>query len=427
MIRKILFHLGQRLRNPSIDRWLEFLKQSESWTLQELEAFQLRELRDIVRFAYDHSQFYREAFDAAGVSPEDIQSLDDIRRLPIVTKHDLVNSNAEIHTDHHFGKTFLASTSGSSGESLVFRRDESADSFNRASIFRQYSWHDVKPWDRNGYFWGFDFKGFTKLKTRVLDELQNRFRIFTYDTREFDRFIKKLHSATFVHGYSSMLYQSAKIINDRNLPRPKKLKLVKGTSEKIYDSYRDEIERAFGVPISSEYGSAEAGVIAYCCKEGNMHICMEGVFIEEVDNEILVTNLVMKSFPIIRYRLGDYIRLAPSAAPCPCGRNHRILDEVTGRIGSIVHGKTEIYPSLYFYYIFKNLRKKFNIAVTYQVIQREKGKLEFHIKESMSALEKEQLSAEIVNHFGEDMTCSVQDAGLLATSGKLKSFISYID
>lgn len=64
------------------------------------------------------------------------------------------------------------------------------------------------------------------------------------------------------------------------------------------------MEKAFGAKIISEYGAAESGLIAYECPEcGNMHINMENVIVEESEGEIVVTNLLSRSFPIIRYKL----------------------------------------------------------------------------------------------------------------------------
>jgi phenylacetate-CoA ligase len=59
-------------------------------------------------------------------------------------------------------------------------------------MYRGYAWHDVKPWERNGYLWGYNFSFKRKLKVRVLDELQNRFRLFSYDEKEIEKFLIKL-------------------------------------------------------------------------------------------------------------------------------------------------------------------------------------------------------------------------------------------
>ncbi len=148
------------------------------------------------------------------------------------------------------------------------------------------------------------------MKNIFFDTLQNRFRIFSYQESALKKFIQKARKATYIHGYSSMIYQVAVLINKLDLTKPTHIKMIKGTSEKILDGYYDEIQKAFGTKIISEYGATESGIIAFECPQGNMHISMEGVIVEEVENEILVTNLQMTSFPIIRYKLGDYIALA---------------------------------------------------------------------------------------------------------------------
>ncbi|MDO9039719.1 MAG: phenylacetate--CoA ligase family protein, partial [Lutibacter sp.] len=302
---KRIFKIGERLRNPSIATWLPFLKASETWSLDSLEAYQLKKLQELVAVAYANSTHYKNIFDALGLKPADIQSLEDLKKLPIISKKELLNDNKEIHSNLKFKKQFQANTSGTSGESLKFKREESADSFNRASIYRGYSWYNVKPWELNGYFWGYNFSEMAMLKIRILDSLQNRFRIFNYRKESIDFFVRKLKNAKYVHGYASMVYETAKIINSQNLEKPANLKMVKGTSEKIFESYQDEIQKAFGQRMISEYGAAETGIIAFECPKGKMHLNMEGVIVEEIDHEIVVTNLQMHAFPVIRYRLGD--------------------------------------------------------------------------------------------------------------------------
>ncbi len=243
-----------------------------------------------------------------------------------------------------------------------------------------------------------------------------------------ERFIKKLKDAQYIHGYSSSIYETAKAINDSETEKPAKIKMVKGTSEKIFDYYQPEIKKAFGTKMISEYGAAEAGIIAFECPHGNMHINMEGVIVEEENNEILVTNLHMFSFPIIRYKLGDYIKLAPKNKVCACGKKHLILEDVLGRIGETVYGTNEKYPSLYFYYIFKNLSEKHQLNLQYQVLQRKKGELDFNIFSDLSTNEKLLLSKEIESYFKADMRFEINpNAQLKSTPGKRKSFISTIN
>ncbi|WKD86515.1 Phenylacetate-coenzyme A ligase [Polaribacter huanghezhanensis] len=428
MFYKFIYLLGRNFRNPSIKKQLAFLKESESWSLEKLENYQFKKLQELLNFAFTYSNYYKQKMLELEIEPSDIRNLGDIKKLPILTKKDILEHNSIIHTNFKFKKKFKAITSGTTGQSLEFYRDEFADSFNRASIIKGYELFEVKPWDRNGYFWGFSFSLIKKIKTIILDRFQNRFRVFSYDEKAFNKFVNKLQKAKYIHGYSSMLYQAAKTINEKKLLKPEKILMVKGTSEKIFEKYQDEVKKAFGLKMISEYGATESGIIAFECPSGNMHINMEGVIVEEIENEILVTHLQMKSFPIIRYRLGDYIKLAPKEKKCNCGKEHLILEDITGRVGSNIYGVKQIYPSFTFYYIFKNLSNNDNIILNYQVIQKEKGLLVFKIEQFLNEEESTKLKNEIYKYFKDDMRIEIeQNSNLNTFKGKLKSFISKVN
>ena len=422
MFFKIIYLIGERIRNPSMRSIYSFLKNSESWELYQLEKYQLKKLKELLIFANQHSPYYTQKLKKLDI--KGIQSLSDIEKIPILEKKDLQLYKDKIQSNYIFKNCKKATTSGTSGNSLQFYRDEFADSFNRASILRGYSWFDVKIWEKNGYFWGFDFSFFNKLTTSILDFLQHRFRLFSFEEKTQHAFVKKLKNATYLHGYSSMIYETAKFINEKNLPKPSKLKMVKGTSEKILNSYQKEVEKAFGLKIINEYGATESGIIAFECKKGNMHLNMESCIVEEIDNEIVVTNLQMKSFPIIRYRLGDYIKL--SSKSCECGLQHKILEEVTGRVGNTIFGKHKIYPSLTFYYVFKNL-EKLGISLSYQVVQNKKGAIKLYIEQNLSNLEHKLLQKEMVKYFEDDLNFQIIENDIVKTKGqKQVSFISNI-
>ncbi len=427
MFYKFIFKIGALLRNPSLPKKYQFLKESERWDLQRLQEYQLEQLKKIVTFTYGHSSFYKKQWDAIGFKPSDIASLNDIQKIPIITKKQLLQNNDEIHCDFDFKKVFKASTSGTSGESLVFLREEQADSFNRASYMRGYSWHGVKPWEANTYFWGYNFSFLSKLKVRVLDALQHRQRFFDYSEKGIEQSINKIKKSRYIHGYSSMIYEVAKHYNNANLPIPKKLKMIKGTSEKVYSAYQEEVKKAFGLTIINEYGAAETGIIAFECAYGSMHLNVEGVLVEEIENEIVVTNLQQYSFPIIRYKLGDYIRLNKLGVICKCGLKHPILEEVTGRIGKVVYGIKDTYPSLYFYYIFKNMESKFELKLNYQVVQNEKGKLIVSVEQEVTDAILLKLKEEFYSYFKNDITIVIiSNCTINSSHKKQQSFISNV-
>ena len=256
--------------------------------------------------------------------------------------------------------------------------------------------------------------------------------MFSYAPDDMERFCRKLRKSAFLSGYASMIYETARYINTHPHDKTKyHLKLIKGTSEKIYPNYHEETQKAFGLKITSEYGAAEAGIIAFECPEGkNMHICMENVYVEVIDGEIVVTNLLSRSFPIIRYKLGDAVVLASPDYKCPCGRNHPVVLDVCGRIGKNILGKTSKYPSLTFYYVFKNIAIQDGITLNYQARQDEKGKITINIEQNpeniseLQQLVRRELDKYFHVEFYFRINCGVQ---LHTHKEKLKDFITTIE
>ncbi len=426
MLQKAIFNIGLRLRNSDIIEKYNFLKESERWDLKTLEEYQLAQLKRILNIAYSKSEFYKKKMKESGVLPSDIMTLDDIKQLPMLGKHELLEMNDQIQNKEGYKKLFHSETSGSTGEPLVFYRNSEWDAGHRAAQFRGYSWYGVKPWERNGYFWGFSFDPKRRFKTKILDQLVNRFRLFAYSESEIEKFCKKLDKATYLEGYSSMIYEVAKVINKNSLG-PFNLKMVKGTSEKIFDSYQEDALKAFGQKIISEYGAAETGIIAYECKYGNMHITMENVIVEEIDGEAVITNLISDSFPIIRYKLGDLITL-DDTTKCNCGMQHKIIKEVVGRIGKVIQGNENKYPSLTLYYIFKNMVLNYNLVLNYQAIQKVPGELIINIEQNLNQEDKNKIVHECNNYFSDDVKVIINELNLKRNfEGKQKDFISYID
>ena len=425
------FKAGSRFRNPHLAKNLAFLKVSESWSLDQLKAYQLERCQKLLRFSSAHSSFYEERFDLSGFDVDRFTDLDQLKLLPPVLKSDLIAQNSVIHTTERqpFNKLFISETSGSTGEPLMFMKDEVWDSWNRAAIFRGYSWYGVTPWDRNGYFWGYNTDASKAWKTKLMDALQNRFRIFSYDRNELIRFVQQLERAKYLHGYSSMIYEVARIINEESLDASRlDLKLVKGTSEKIYDHYHHEVQKAFGQKMVSEYGAAETGIIAFECPHGSMHLNLEGCIVEEEDGEILVTNLNAYSFPVIRYRLGDAIVLEDESFECACGMKHQVLREVTGRVGKRIFGKSETYPSLVVYYVFKNLYLDAGLTVNGQFVQKKKGHLLVKVEQVLTNEIRTRINAELESYFGADMVWDFEECAVIHTmERKRKDFISEIE
>lgn len=425
---KFIFLTGARFRNPSLYKHFRDLKSSEHWPLEKLKVQQQNRLLDFITFAGNNSRYYKSLFESIGWVPGNKFTMELFNQIPVTTKNVLISENVAVHSKNITEKTFDCETSGTSGQVLTFRRNENWDSFNRASIMRGYSWYGVHPWNFNLYFWGYNFSGFKKIKLRLMDMMVNRFRIFDYSSKAMKQLVNKIGKTVYIEGYSSMIYELACAAEGTQLDLSK-LKLIKGTSEKIYPHYQEKVKQVFGLPIVSEYGAAETGIIAFECKEGNMHINMEGVYVEtDSENEILVTNFHSYSFPVIRYKLGDVVKLKSSVDLCACGMAHPIIEEVTGRVGKVVFGKKNKYPSLVFYNIFKNLFFGNGLHVNYQAHQTKVGEVEIRIKEEINSDQEILIQNECNKYFGDDIIVRlVQSTDFRTSGGKLRDFISTLD
>lgn len=429
MLKKIIYKLGERKYNDQINYEYQALKETEDLSLEGLKTIQLNKVQDLILYAYNNSQFYKKRFEELNVKPDDLKTLDDLKKFPELSKSDLRNYADEISIYNKQEKMYYSETSGSTGEPLVFYRNQKWDAIHRASILRGYSWHGVYPYEKSGYLWGYNIDSKKSRKIKVLDFLQNRERIFTYKDEELNLFLNKMQSFKYLEGYSSMIYELAKKVNETKSEKYdfSNLKMVKGTSEKIFDSYKDEVQKAFGLNFISEYGAAEAGIIAFECTEGNMHITMENVIVEVVANEILVTNLSSHSFPIIRYRLGDYVELESDSYKCSCGMSHTIIKSVLGRVGNKIVGNQNSYPSLTLYYVFKNLALQ-NKLVYYQAIQEKEGELILNIEQRLDLQTQKLLKTELLKYFKDDVIIIInEEVELDRQGGKMRDFISKIN
>lgn len=422
------YQLATKYRNPSLEFQLKALLSYDFAPASAVRELQADKLKELLLFASNHSKYWRQKLSEAGVDSEIINAdpYKALGWLPISTKADYLQFGNEIQVSgKHFNKVFRAETSGSTGEPLKFPKNEYWDSANRASIARGLSWYGVRIQDRNGYLWGFDFSVISRAKVAILDAAQNRFRLFSYDPLSMQQFLKKARRAKYIHGYSSVLNELAIYCSVKGVQLPE-LKLVKATSEKIFDSYVENSFKAFALPMVSEYGSAEAGIIAFECPNGKMHINEENVYVEVVDQKIVVTNLNSKSFPFIRYELGDIVEL--SEDPCACGRSHRVILDVAGRVGKNIIGSGDAkFPSLTLYYICKNLAIK-GVMFSYKARQSKAGELVYVVKYDGSLSHDELIAMikdESKKYFSDRLSLNIiVSDSLYAKEKKMKDFES---
>ncbi len=425
LFHKIIYKIGEKWHNPMIRLAFKELRQTDFSSFETLQSLQLERLKKLLHHAKTYSPFYKDRLNAIDI---DTMTLEDLNSLPTLSKSDLYDSTETISNNPHHKKLIKSETSGSTGNALIFYRSLEWDAYHRAAQYRGYSWYGINPWDRNIYFWGFNPNWMRLIKIRFIDFLMNRYRIFSFNEAELEKVVRYIKQARYIEGYSSAVFTLTQYLKKTNR-HYSNIKLVKGTSEKIYDTYHDTVKQVFDLKMSSEYGAAEAGIIAFECPQGNMHITMENVIVEVVDDKIIVTNLHSFSFPIIRYELGDYVVMG-DGYQCSCGRKHTVIREVTGRIGKKILGLISSYPTLTLYYVFKNIALEYGIQLAYFGIQREKGKLQYEIiRSDFDEIQVEEyILKESFKYFGSDINASIVFIDEVEKKNKkTKDFESFIE
>ena len=422
-MRAIIYLLGILVKNYRIfPAYLDLIR-TEFYDHNQLSQLQERKLRLLIEHARSLSPHYKELLGSIKTHEVTLDSLDQIE---IMTKSKLRQINQDIVRSNSLKCGHIKSeTSGTSGEAFVFYRDKWWDAYHRAAIYRGMRQFGVAPWEYNVYIWGFIFSKKERIKTNLLDWLQNRSRVFHFATID-QRLNSNLRKAKYISGYSSVINSLAeKSILQKTAYR--NIKLVKGTSEKIYPAYKKNTLAAFGAQMVSEYGAAECGIIAFECKSGNMHVQRENVILEVVDGRAVVTNLNSYALPIIRFDLGDYITVEEIS--CSCGRHGQIVSEVVGRVGKDIIGKNNRYPSLTLYYVFKDLALEDNCELSYSAEQHINGELKLYIYSSRELDEttKQLILSKFDRYFDNDLAIELISADLSDRKEKLKDFRSYIN
>ena len=251
-----------------------------------------------------------------------------------------------------------AASGGSTDAPVKFFLDRVTVEHYEAARWRGLSWWGITPGSRSVMIWGspVELKAAAQKSYRRREKwLKNRALIPAHDLSPANlpghiQFLNRYRPAYF-YGYASALYTFAQLLERSGQKLSFKPKAVVSTAETLFDHQRDAIARAFGCPVVNEYGAKDAGILAYECPKGGLHITCENVLLEVLDPETLKplpvgekgvlasTDLNNLSMPRPRYLLGDIASL--SAETCPCGRTLPLLGGVEGRLVDMLaaHGR----------------------------------------------------------------------------------------
>ncbi len=426
-------------------QYLDELRQTQWLPRGEIERMQVRRLQRLLQHAYDHVGYYRELFDQAGVRPQDVRSLDDLRHLPVLTKPALrENLYFDLLSDNHDKRKIQRIvTSGSTGEPLALFCDRFQLDMRWANTVRNVEWTGYRFPDRQVRLWHatIGMKTWQVAKERLDAFLSGRkfFSVFALDDAMIRRYLEyvRRHRPALLDGYAEAFNVVANFLAREPLDGLQAGAII-SSAQTLPPETRALIEAQFGCKVFDKYGAREFSGMAHQCEaHRGYHVNAESYIVEVVRDgrpaaegevgAVLVTDLNNRCVPLIRYQLGDLA--VATHRTCSCGRGLPLLERVIGRLQSVVLGTNGRYlPAAYFAHFFKD----YEYAVArYQVVQEARDRLDVRIirKSRFSQHTEDEIRRTLAEVLGQDMTIRFEfvDRLELGRTGKAQSCICKID
>lgn len=346
-------------------------------------------LKEFLGYASEKSSYYK-AFGAK-----------DISGFPILEKETLLNNLDGISTVTE-KEGSLSLTGGTTGASMkvLYTSEDIQERHAMLDHFRAKYGYTLGK--KVAWFSGKDLTRQKDLDKGICyrDDWFNKIRFFStfhihkqyiHDYwKAFNQF-----SPEFIVGFPSSVYDMCVLAKEFKLTFKGKVKAFFPTAETVLPQHREIIEEVLGCPLIDQYASSEGAPFILQCPEGRLHIHpLTGVF-EVVDadmkpareGEILVTSFSTRGTPLIRYRIGDRIRLASANDSCKCGSSFPLVDFIDGRSSDFIYspenGKVNLGN-------ISNCTKDAPGIICFQVLQDEIDKVRIKIVKGIEFSEEEE-------------------------------------
>ena len=345
-LRKHLFENLYCLRNrsPKMRYWKE-LERTQYLPERALRKRQWQRLIWLITYAYQNNRFYRRRFDEADVNPGDINTSEDMKRIPILTKEEIRSHTQEIISNgYNINNLLKFKTGGSTGKPLEICITEECSELRNACARRHDRWTGWELGEPIGAVWG-NPRLPVNIKSRLKHWLLTPFIYFDTmsvteeSVKQFAIEWKKM-KPTLLFGHAHSLFILAEYVRNLGINSIKP-KAIISTSMMLLPHEKRTIEDVFGLKVFDRYGCEEVSLIASECEmHKGMHLNIEHLFIEFIKDDgsysepgepgrIIVTDLMNKAMPFIRYNVEDIG--VPSKNKCPCGRGLPLMEKVVGR------------------------------------------------------------------------------------------------
>lgn len=338
-----------RSGTPFLKYWKE-LEGTQYLPEAALRRVQWERLTDLLAYVWDNNEFYRERLGQAGLTPEMVTSPEEFRKIPVLSKECIrQNTLTMISRGYDVGSLMKFKTGGSTGKSLEIYLTEECSERRNACARRHDRWAGWNPGEPIGAVWG-NPELPCDMKSRLKDWFLSP--IIYLDTMSVTEASVRAFAAeweqvqpTLLYGHAHSIFVLAEFVRDLRLSSIKP-KGILSTSMMLMPHERRTIESVFGIKVTDRYGCEEVSLIASECeKHEGMHLNIEHLYIEFLREDgspaapgepgtIVVTDLMNRAMPFIRYRVEDVG--VPSDRKCKCGRGLPLMESVTGRVADFL-------------------------------------------------------------------------------------------
>jgi len=387
----------------------------ETMPRKKLQELQLERLKKTVKLVYENIPYYKKKFKEIGIKPDDIKTLEDIRKLPFTTKDDLrkkapfgmmatsLDNCIELHSSS--GTTGIPVTACYTPNDIEAWSEVMARCLSMSGLTKKDVFQNPIPYGTFTGAFGFHY-GAQKVGAMVIasgkGQSERQIKLMEY------------YGTTFISGVTSYVVRLGQVAHEIGID-PKKLKVRNGVfgAEMFTSGLKKRIMNTWNMDVHDSYGLTEMcgpGVSTDCDQHDGLHLwedhflieCIDPKTLEPVDleeeGEIILTTLTKEGMPLLRYRTRDIAKLYDEEV-CECGRTHIKHSTIKGRSDDmiIIRG-TNIFPGQIESVLMKNPSVGGNWRMVLTTVNDiDNLTVEVETKQILSQIETENLAKKLKN------------------------------
>lgn len=435
--RHFIFPASDYVKGINSLDYLKYLNKTQWLKSDELKQIQETNLRKMVFHAYNNVPYYRKLFNEKSLKPSDIKTVDDLSKIPILTK-DIIREHGPELVSTAVSKKYRNTSGGTTGDPLVSYKDLNTISCSLSSAYRGWSWGGYSVGDRYATLWRSPdtINKYSSISNKIQNVLRRNLLLncFDIENNNLYKHAVKLNSYNprILRASPSAGFAMAKFIESEYFEKINPTAFFTA-AEKLYAFQRKKIESVFSCDVFDSYGSNEVRSMAYECEEhSGYHISIENVVLEFLSEDervspgelgkIVITDLTNFAMPFLRYEIGDIG--VPCEDECSCGRGLPLVRSIEGRYNSFVQTKeNKLFSSSF----FADLLIDSGLVENFQIIQNDFNNINLYIDLGSKCTTKDDIILTISNYlYNFNINAKIIDKIEPAKSGKLQLVICNI-